>query len=59
MHADRVQVELVDQDVVGVFGLDVPVGQCFVRKVAQVESDDDLGPGPDCCGEDVSVVEVG
>jgi hypothetical protein len=58
VHADRVQVELVDQEVVWVFGLDVPVGQCFGRKVAQVECDDDLGPCPDRGGENVSVVEV-
>ena len=59
MHADRVQVKLVDQEVVGVFGLDVPVGQCFGGKVAQVECDDDLGPCPHCGGEDVSVLGVG
>src|SRR5664280_946452 len=58
VHADRVQVELVDQEVVGVFGLDVPVGQYLSGKVAQVESDDDLGPCPDRGGENVSVVEV-
>ena len=29
-------MKLVDQEVVWVFGLDVPVGQCFGRKVAQV-----------------------
>src|ERR1035437_3242959 len=59
VHTDRVQVELVDQEVVGVFGLDVPVGQYLGGKVAQVECDDDLGPCPDRGGENVSVVEVG
>jgi hypothetical protein len=59
VHADRVQVELVDQEVIRVFDLDVPVGQYLGWKVAQVECDDDLGPCPDCGGENVSVVEVG
>ena len=43
VYADRVQMELVDKKVVWVFGLDVPVGQNFGGKVAQVERDDDLG----------------
>src|ERR1035437_2182925 len=47
VHADRVQVELVDQEVVGVFGLDVPVGPCFGGEVGQVECDDDLRRCPD------------
>lgn len=59
VHADRVQVELGDQKVVGVFGLDVPVGQYLGGKAAQVECDDDLGPCPDRGGENMSVVEVG
>jgi hypothetical protein len=49
-----VQMELVDKEVVGMSGLDVPVGQDFSGKVVEVKR----GPCPDSGGEHVPVVWV-
>ena len=43
VHADRVQMELVDKEVVGMSGLDVPIAQDFSGKVVQAR--DQSGPG--------------
>src|SRR5690606_22476211 len=42
-----VQVDLVDDEVVGALGLNVPVRQYRPREVAEIRRDNDLGTCPD------------
>jgi hypothetical protein len=56
VHADRVQMEQVTKEVVGMSGRDVPVGQDLSGKVVLVERDDDLGTCPGGGGEHVPAV---
>jgi len=53
-----IEVDLVEDEVVGMFRLDVPLAECLGREVLDVRSDDHLGAGGDGSGEDMPVVGV-
>jgi hypothetical protein len=54
-----IKINLVEDELVGVFRVDVPFREVADREVAEVGGDDDLSAGLDRCREDVSIVEVG
>jgi hypothetical protein len=54
-----VDVDLVEDELVGVFGLDVPAPQGGAWEVVEVGGDDELGAGSDGGGEYVPVVRIG
>lgn len=57
-HRLTIKVNLVYNELVWMFRLDVPGVQCGLWKILQILRNDDLGPGFYCCREDVPIVRV-
>jgi len=54
----RCQVELIRHEVVGMQSFDAILGESVGREIGQIESHDDIGPGPDRGREDVAIIRI-
>jgi len=55
VHRVAIEMELVEKELIGVLGFDIPGREFMCGEVVQVEGDDRRCPGPDRCGENVAI----